>query len=205
MCPFVCVYKQKSESEETESQKPHVKLRRSISEAPRPASTPPTIAGGEREEGNEEKLAAELEVSRCITWGVCTLTAEVLMLVINVHMSHAPDVSGVHPQSSAITYTHTHTHTHTHAHTCTLMHTSVASTSWRVHSFIKHTLAGWRCEFLSMLFGSWWTIKSKWVVWQYCVLYWCKVLLVRHWWVYCGIPFKLMSNLNVHRINNHNI
>ncbi|XP_058624744.1 SRC kinase signaling inhibitor 1 isoform X17 [Onychostoma macrolepis] len=51
----------KSESEETDSQKPHVKLRRSISEAPRPASTPPTIAGGEREEGNEEKFAAELE------------------------------------------------------------------------------------------------------------------------------------------------
>ncbi|XP_042575792.1 SRC kinase signaling inhibitor 1-like isoform X14 [Cyprinus carpio] len=51
----------KSESEETDSQKPHVKLRRSISEVPRPASTPPTIAGGEREEGNEEKLAAELE------------------------------------------------------------------------------------------------------------------------------------------------
>uniref|UniRef100_A0A672R9B2 SRC kinase signaling inhibitor 1-like n=1 Tax=Sinocyclocheilus grahami TaxID=75366 RepID=A0A672R9B2_SINGR len=50
----------KSESEETESQKPHVKLRRSISEVPRPASTPPTIAGGEREEGNE-KLAAEQE------------------------------------------------------------------------------------------------------------------------------------------------
>ncbi|KTG44663.1 hypothetical protein cypCar_00005049, partial [Cyprinus carpio] len=57
----------KSESEETDSQKPHVKLRRSISEVPRPASTPPTIAGGEREEGNEEKLAAELEVSTCIT------------------------------------------------------------------------------------------------------------------------------------------
>ncbi|XP_050962691.1 SRC kinase signaling inhibitor 1 isoform X2 [Labeo rohita] len=52
----------KSESEETEFQKPHVKLRRSISEAPRPASTPPTIAGGEREEGDEEKLAAELEL-----------------------------------------------------------------------------------------------------------------------------------------------
>ncbi|XP_052405267.1 SRC kinase signaling inhibitor 1-like isoform X1 [Carassius gibelio] len=52
----------KSESEETESQKPHVKLRRSVSEAPRPASTPPTIAGGEREEGAEDKLAAELEM-----------------------------------------------------------------------------------------------------------------------------------------------
>ncbi|ROL49395.1 SRC kinase signaling inhibitor 1 [Anabarilius grahami] len=53
----------KSESEESESQKPHIKLRRSISEAPRPASTPPTIAGGEREEGDDEKLAAELEAS----------------------------------------------------------------------------------------------------------------------------------------------
>ncbi|XP_067238423.1 SRC kinase signaling inhibitor 1 isoform X8 [Chanodichthys erythropterus] len=52
----------KSESEESESQKPHVKLRRSISEAPRPASTPPTIAGEEREEGDDEKLAAELEL-----------------------------------------------------------------------------------------------------------------------------------------------
>ncbi|XP_067238425.1 SRC kinase signaling inhibitor 1 isoform X9 [Chanodichthys erythropterus] len=53
----------KSESEESESQKPHVKLRRSISEAPRPASTPPTIAGEEREEGDDEKLAAELELT----------------------------------------------------------------------------------------------------------------------------------------------
>ncbi|XP_077069271.1 SRC kinase signaling inhibitor 1 isoform X28 [Siphateles boraxobius] len=51
----------KSESEESESLKPHVKLRRSISEAPRSASTPPTIAGGEREEGDDDKLAAELE------------------------------------------------------------------------------------------------------------------------------------------------
>ncbi|CAM4356230.1 unnamed protein product [Leuciscus chuanchicus] len=52
----------KSESEESESLKPHVKLRRSISEAPRSASTPPTIAGGEREEGDDDKLAAELEL-----------------------------------------------------------------------------------------------------------------------------------------------
>ncbi|XP_072549276.1 SRC kinase signaling inhibitor 1 isoform X2 [Salminus brasiliensis] len=51
----------KSESDETEVQKPHVKLRRSVSEAPRPASTPPTVAGGEREDGEEDKLAAELE------------------------------------------------------------------------------------------------------------------------------------------------
>ncbi|XP_057202527.1 SRC kinase signaling inhibitor 1 isoform X2 [Triplophysa rosa] len=51
----------KAESEDAESQKPHVKLRRSISEAPRPASTPPTVVGGEREDGDEEKLASELE------------------------------------------------------------------------------------------------------------------------------------------------
>ncbi|XP_056609904.1 SRC kinase signaling inhibitor 1 isoform X1 [Triplophysa dalaica] len=51
----------KAESEEAESQKPHVKLRRSISEAPRPASTPPTVVGGEREDGDEDKLASELE------------------------------------------------------------------------------------------------------------------------------------------------
>ncbi|XP_047656791.1 SRC kinase signaling inhibitor 1 isoform X4 [Tachysurus fulvidraco] len=51
----------KSESEETEIQKPHVKLRRSVSEAPRPASTPPTVAGGEREDGEVEHTAAELE------------------------------------------------------------------------------------------------------------------------------------------------
>ncbi|XP_060758041.1 SRC kinase signaling inhibitor 1 isoform X1 [Neoarius graeffei] len=53
----------KSESEETEIQKPHVKLRRSVSEAPRPASTPPTVAGGEREDGEVEQTAAEPEQS----------------------------------------------------------------------------------------------------------------------------------------------
>uniref|UniRef100_A0A3B4X3L0 SRC kinase signaling inhibitor 1 n=1 Tax=Seriola lalandi dorsalis TaxID=1841481 RepID=A0A3B4X3L0_SERLL len=51
----------KSESEETEGQKPHVKLRRTVSENPRPASTPPTLASGDKEEGEEEKIAAELE------------------------------------------------------------------------------------------------------------------------------------------------
>uniref|UniRef100_A0A8C2ZB63 SRC kinase signaling inhibitor 1 n=1 Tax=Cyclopterus lumpus TaxID=8103 RepID=A0A8C2ZB63_CYCLU len=51
----------KSESEETESQKLHVKLRRAVSENPRPASTPPTLASGDREEGEEEKIAAQLE------------------------------------------------------------------------------------------------------------------------------------------------
>ncbi|XP_041673178.1 SRC kinase signaling inhibitor 1 isoform X7 [Cheilinus undulatus] len=51
----------KSESEETEVQKPHVKLRRAVSENPRPASTPPTLASGDKEEREEEKIAAELE------------------------------------------------------------------------------------------------------------------------------------------------
>uniref|UniRef100_A0A674A8E5 SRC kinase signaling inhibitor 1 n=1 Tax=Salmo trutta TaxID=8032 RepID=A0A674A8E5_SALTR len=52
----------KSEAEEAEAQKPHVKLRRTVSENPRPASTPPTIASGDKEEGEEDKIAAELEV-----------------------------------------------------------------------------------------------------------------------------------------------
>uniref|UniRef100_A0AAY4CZN2 Actin interacting protein 3-like C-terminal domain-containing protein n=1 Tax=Denticeps clupeoides TaxID=299321 RepID=A0AAY4CZN2_9TELE len=50
----------KSESEETDSQKPHVKLRRSVSEAQRPASTPPTMAGDK--EGGDSEHPAELEV-----------------------------------------------------------------------------------------------------------------------------------------------
>uniref|UniRef100_A0A673A7C3 SRC kinase signaling inhibitor 1 n=1 Tax=Sphaeramia orbicularis TaxID=375764 RepID=A0A673A7C3_9TELE len=52
----------KTESEETEGQKPHVKLRRTVSENPRPASTPPTLASGDKEEREEDKIAAELEV-----------------------------------------------------------------------------------------------------------------------------------------------
>ncbi|XP_066554727.1 SRC kinase signaling inhibitor 1 [Amia ocellicauda] len=51
----------KSESEETEVQKPHVKLRRTVSEAPRPASTPPIIASGVKDDDDEEKIIAELE------------------------------------------------------------------------------------------------------------------------------------------------
>uniref|UniRef100_A0A669C1V8 SRC kinase signaling inhibitor 1 n=1 Tax=Oreochromis niloticus TaxID=8128 RepID=A0A669C1V8_ORENI len=54
----------KSESEETEGQKPHIKLRRTVSENPRPSSTPPTLASEEKEEGEEEKIAAELEVKK---------------------------------------------------------------------------------------------------------------------------------------------
>ncbi|XP_031683203.1 SRC kinase signaling inhibitor 1 isoform X1 [Oncorhynchus kisutch] len=54
----------KSEVEEAEAQKPYVKLRRTVSENLRPASTPPTIASGDKEEGEEDKIAAELELSR---------------------------------------------------------------------------------------------------------------------------------------------
>ncbi|XP_041123043.1 LOW QUALITY PROTEIN: SRC kinase signaling inhibitor 1-like [Polyodon spathula] len=53
----------KADSEETESlPKPQVKLRRSVSEAPRPASTPPIIASGVRDEDDEDRIIAELEV-----------------------------------------------------------------------------------------------------------------------------------------------
>uniref|UniRef100_A0A8C5F556 SRC kinase signaling inhibitor 1a n=1 Tax=Gadus morhua TaxID=8049 RepID=A0A8C5F556_GADMO len=52
----------KTDSEESESQKPHVKLRRAVSENQRPASTPPTLASGDREETEEDKIAAELEL-----------------------------------------------------------------------------------------------------------------------------------------------
>ncbi|XP_070704337.1 SRC kinase signaling inhibitor 1 [Pempheris klunzingeri] len=62
LIPGKCV--KKSESEETECQKPHVKLRRAVSENPRPASTPPTLASGDKEDGEEEKIAAELEGRR---------------------------------------------------------------------------------------------------------------------------------------------
>ncbi|KAM9391562.1 SRC kinase signaling inhibitor 1 [Pholidichthys leucotaenia] len=51
----------KSESEETEAQKAHVKLRRTVSENPRPASTPPTLASEEKEEREEEKAVPEVE------------------------------------------------------------------------------------------------------------------------------------------------
>ncbi|TRY93231.1 hypothetical protein DNTS_014368, partial [Danionella cerebrum] len=50
----------KSESEEAEcQQKPHIKLRRSISEAPRPASTPPTTASTDRGDGDNDKVDLE--------------------------------------------------------------------------------------------------------------------------------------------------
>ncbi|XP_028310482.1 SRC kinase signaling inhibitor 1 isoform X2 [Gouania willdenowi] len=51
----------KSESEENDGQKPHMKLRRTVSENPRPASTPPILSSGEKEERVDEKITAELE------------------------------------------------------------------------------------------------------------------------------------------------
>ncbi|XP_077412777.1 SRC kinase signaling inhibitor 1 isoform X17 [Vanacampus margaritifer] len=50
----------KSDSEEAESQKPHVKLRRTVSENPRPASTPPTLSG-DKTNAEQEKSSAQLE------------------------------------------------------------------------------------------------------------------------------------------------
>lgn len=51
----------KSESEENDGPKPHVKLRRTVSENPRPASTPPTLSSGDKEDREEEKNTADLE------------------------------------------------------------------------------------------------------------------------------------------------
>ena len=67
---FTFLSAQKSESEEADTQKPHVKLRRTVSEAPRPASTPPVIAAsGVKEDNDEEKIIAELEVGDWVVGG----------------------------------------------------------------------------------------------------------------------------------------
>ncbi|XP_061906024.1 SRC kinase signaling inhibitor 1 isoform X1 [Entelurus aequoreus] len=50
----------KSDSEEAESQKPHMKLRRTVSENPRPASTPPTLSG-DKVDGEQERTSGQLE------------------------------------------------------------------------------------------------------------------------------------------------
>ncbi|KAG9474052.1 hypothetical protein GDO78_004380 [Eleutherodactylus coqui] len=51
----------KSDSEELESQKPQVKLRRTVSEVVRPASTPPIIASAIKDDDDEDRIIAELE------------------------------------------------------------------------------------------------------------------------------------------------
>ncbi|KAM9006218.1 SRC kinase signaling inhibitor 1 isoform 8-T8 [Sarcophilus harrisii] len=52
----------KAESEELEVQKPQVKLRRTVSEVVRPASTPPIMASAIKDEDDEDRIIAELEV-----------------------------------------------------------------------------------------------------------------------------------------------
>ncbi|XP_048374219.1 SRC kinase signaling inhibitor 1 isoform X13 [Sphaerodactylus townsendi] len=55
-------FMKKAESEELETQKPQVKLRRTVSEVARPASTPPIIASAIRDDDDEDRIIAELEV-----------------------------------------------------------------------------------------------------------------------------------------------
>ncbi|XP_039560625.1 SRC kinase signaling inhibitor 1 isoform X5 [Passer montanus] len=52
----------KAESEELETPKPQVKLRRAVSEVVRPASTPPIIASAVKDDDDEDRIIAELEV-----------------------------------------------------------------------------------------------------------------------------------------------
>ncbi|XP_067397280.1 SRC kinase signaling inhibitor 1 isoform X2 [Emydura macquarii macquarii] len=55
-------FMKKAESEELEPQKPQVKLRRTVSEVTRPASTPPIIASAIKDDDEEDRIIAELEV-----------------------------------------------------------------------------------------------------------------------------------------------
>lgn len=59
---------QKAESEELEVQKPQVKLRRTVSEVARPASTPPIMASAIKDEDDEDRIIAELEVGQGLAW-----------------------------------------------------------------------------------------------------------------------------------------
>uniref|UniRef100_A0A8C4YCF1 SRC kinase signaling inhibitor 1 n=1 Tax=Gopherus evgoodei TaxID=1825980 RepID=A0A8C4YCF1_9SAUR len=54
-------FMKKAESEELEPQKPQVKLRRTVSEVTRPASTPPIIASAIKDDDEEDRIIAELE------------------------------------------------------------------------------------------------------------------------------------------------
>ncbi|OWK50729.1 SRC kinase signaling inhibitor 1, partial [Lonchura striata] len=56
-------FMKKAESEELETPRPPVKLRRAVSEVARPASTPPAIASAAKDDDDEERILAELEVS----------------------------------------------------------------------------------------------------------------------------------------------
>lgn len=61
---------QKAESEELEVQKPQVKLRRTVSEVARPASTPPIMASAIKDEDDEDRIIAELEVGQGHAWSL---------------------------------------------------------------------------------------------------------------------------------------
>ncbi|XP_032890800.1 SRC kinase signaling inhibitor 1 isoform X3 [Amblyraja radiata] len=53
----------KADSDETDTQRPHVKLRRTMSEAKPPSNPPPVVASGIRDDDDEEeRIMAELEV-----------------------------------------------------------------------------------------------------------------------------------------------
>lgn len=62
VCVLIPRQAKKAESEELEIQKPQVKLRRAVSEVVRPASTPPIMASAIKDEDDEERIIAELEV-----------------------------------------------------------------------------------------------------------------------------------------------
>ncbi|XP_038134195.1 SRC kinase signaling inhibitor 1 isoform X10 [Cyprinodon tularosa] len=92
----------KSESEENDTQKPHTKLRRTMSENPRPASTPPTLASGEKEQGEEEKIAAELELFERAPVRLSRPTS--LFLPASPHIRKIPSPSRLHlspPEASS--------------------------------------------------------------------------------------------------------
>lgn len=73
--------------------KPLVKLRRTPSDTPRPASTPPVIAAsGVQDEDDEEKIIAELEVRRSVTWSRCVVV-NVSCRCGNVSVALTQDIS----------------------------------------------------------------------------------------------------------------
>lgn len=73
---------QKAESEELEVQKPQVKLRRTVSEVARPASTPPIMASAIKDEDDEDRIIAELEVGGAQhTWPPRVISQALLLLI----------------------------------------------------------------------------------------------------------------------------
>lgn len=78
------LYPRQKPEEDGDAPKTLVKLRRTPSDTPRPASTPPVIAASAiKDEDDEEKIIAELEVSRFSTVCVlhCTLNCTTTRLI----------------------------------------------------------------------------------------------------------------------------